>query len=228
MQLPTSFSSLAFASSTVPNLDPSSYIKYELTWEQFFQVQPLISSADFGETIEQSIAFFQERSSRLNQEAEANEETYGYGLYNQYCSYGFSTETEGGVLTLWYQTTSGTILVHRSSNEFNKFIVYLPVGRKLGYHNSHLDAIVAGRTAEQCSRWEHLHSGFFTPEVYSEFSQFHNKNLAPLGYEPVMTLEERLKEREDRSSRRREYEEVEEYDEIEEYGEIEEYEEYEE
>jgi len=60
-----------------------------------------------------------------------------------------------------------------------------------------VDAAMCGRTEAMGTRWHNAGMQIGSPggfEIYQEFSQWHNENMVPLGYEAVMTAPQRLRE----------------------------------
>jgi len=61
-----------------------------------------------------------------------------------------------------------------------------------------VDAAMCNRTEAMGTRWHNASANIGEPggyEIYAEFSQWHNENMVPLGYEAVITAPQRLRER---------------------------------
>jgi hypothetical protein len=169
-------------------------ISYKFTSEQFALGQSIVSGAELGPAAEDSIAFLEARESRLHGEAQGNAEEYGvYQLGSNYCSSGWFVDGEG-VLFLWYETTSGTVLVHAIGSSEEVFEILLPEHREMGCHHTVLARIAAGMTSDQYHRW---YSNYLDEKGadYAEEVEFHNAHLVPLGWEPMESLEERTTRR---------------------------------
>jgi hypothetical protein len=154
------------------------YVGWEFDWTQFQAAQGTCSGANLGPTAVESLAWIIQRDNELEDD--------GYG----YCRFGvWETEEEG--THYWYETTSGTILIHSFVNGEDTYSVYLPKSREGGLHHSQLDYAKQGRTLEMYHRW--YNSYLFIDERaedYAEQATWHNEHMVELGYDPMLTLEQ--------------------------------------
>lgn len=179
-----------------------------LTLEQFLAIQPEVSGCEFTESFEGSVNFMIARGDRLGAEADQNEENgNGYGL-GAYCSFGYSLfdpdpdpDLEEGdpgsypTLYLWYETTSGTLLLQGLNETPDGPVVdwhvLLPIERSEGNHRKSIDYAIAGRTREMQQEWHNAYlrtDTFNGAREYDEESTFHNLHMVPIGYEAMPTL----------------------------------------
>jgi hypothetical protein len=158
------------------------YVGWEFDWTQFQAAQGTCSGANLGPTAVDSLSWIIQRDNELEDD--------GY----DYCRFGvWETEEEG--THYWYETTSGTILIHSFVNGEDTYSVYLPESRLGGNHNKELDYAKQGRTLEQYNQWYNAYLFLEErAEDYDEESTWHNTHMVELGYEPMLTLEQfRLK-----------------------------------
>jgi hypothetical protein len=186
-----------WVTNSLPDL--TGYIEFEFTAEQFALAQSIISGANLGPSLEDSVSFLVARECQLHEEASGNDEEHGcYALGNSYCSSGWTflneqeMAAEKSALCLWYETTSGTILVHLVSPEGSHgFWVYLPEARKWGTHYTELSRVAAGMTRDQYDRWYNSYClGDEKLPDYAEWADWHNAKMVPLGFKPMITGEQ--------------------------------------
>jgi hypothetical protein len=166
---------------------------FSFTREQFALVQHVIWNSEpssLGESLEGSISFLLEREIYLQGQADNSE----YGHPGSYCSSGWEYQEQ--TLYFWYETTSGTIMLHSWKEGEEIFGVYLPSERKGGKHYTELTRVKAGMTKDQYDRWYNSYClGDDKIPDYAEWAEWHNTHMAPLGFERMITGEQLLRDR---------------------------------
>ena len=169
------------------------YRVFEVTTDQFQTIQQIVSGARFGETLEESVDFLEGREWMLHEEADENDT---YQLNYPHCSSGFF-KFESGFLSLWYETTSGTLLSQwfkvRDEGLSTSFEVCIPHERCLkgkGNHHYEIVRVISGMTLEMYQRWNNSSSILGKETDYDEMSRFHNEKMVPNGWAPIKTLQQ--------------------------------------
>jgi len=179
----------------IPLLEGSAV--FELTAEQFEAAQIRLANSYLGGSLDASVAFLMSRVQELDDAAAALKAS-GDSYQLPVCNSRFGFEVRWHSICLWYRTSEGTILCHAvDADGSQEFLIVLPPNRLDGFDRMFIDAAMCGRTEEMGTRWHNAGMQIAEPggyEIYAEFSQWHNANMVPLGYEAVMTAPQRLRE----------------------------------
>jgi len=166
--------------------DIEGYKTWSFSWEQFSQLQGIISGALFGKSLAENIKFFLFRGTYLASQVDENGPNYpAMG----YCNYGYLMDDDS-LLHMWYETTRGTILSLSTNGEDTIYQVHLPGNRVGGFHNKEIDYVLSGRTKAQYERWYNCHCLDNRDQEYHEWATFHNQHMVPKGYDKVHNLEQ--------------------------------------
>jgi len=177
----------------IPDLE--GFGSFELTWEQFEAVQPRLANSYLGDSLDASVAFLLSRCQEVEDAAALLNAGDTYQAPVGSDRFGFALKE--GFFYLWYRTADCTLCHAIYSDGTQGYLVFLPPDRLDGRERMFVDAAMCGRTEEMGTRWHNAGMQIGSPggfEIYEEFSQWHNENMVPLGYEAVMTAPQRLRE----------------------------------
>lgn len=163
-------------------IDFTNTTNWDLTSQQFAQLQSIISGANMP--ISGDLSDLDQWLADRDASLIADENDDGYLSFGYCC---FGRYSEDGYTIYWYETTSATLFTIGVSDDDVCYGVTLPSNRAIAErtHYREILSVVHGRTSEQQKQW---YGCTYLPDYrqyYSEYASFHNKHLVDYGFKPL-------------------------------------------